>query len=65
MCNPTSLQVYLAAAADSGGDRTKRGGLYFDDMKAVKPTEASQDTALARQLWDLSEKLTGAKIVIE
>ena len=43
----------------------KRGGLFFDDMKAVKPTEAAQDPALARSLWDLSEKLTGAKIVIQ
>ena len=60
-----NTQVYLAAAADTGGDRMKRGGLFFDDMKAVKPTEAAQDPALARSLWDLSEKLTGAKIVIQ
>lgn len=60
-----NTQVYLAAAADSGGDRTRRGGLYFDDMKAVKPTDASQDGALARRLWDLSEQLTGVKIVIQ
>ena len=60
-----NTQVYLAAAADSGGDRTKRGGLFFDDMKAVKPSEAAQDAALARRLWDLSEQLTGAKIVIQ
>merc|ERR1711871_1620572 len=25
-----NTQVYLAAAADSSGDRTKRGGIYFD-----------------------------------
>lgn len=60
-----NTQVYLAAAADTDGDRTRRGGLYFDDMKAVKPAEASQDGALARRLWDLSEQLTGATIVIQ
>ena len=59
-----NTQVYLAAAADTGGDRTKRGGLFFDDMRAVKPTEAAQDPALARRLWDLSEELTGANIRI-
>ena len=59
-----NTQVYLAAAADTGGDRTKVGGLFFDNMRAVKPTEAAQDPALARRLWDLSEELTGAKIRI-
>jgi hypothetical protein len=31
-------------------------------MKAVKPSEAAADSTLARQLWDVSEKLTGAKM---
>lgn len=58
-----NTQVFLAAAADTGGDRTKAGGLYFDDqMRAVKANEAATDPALAKKLWQLSETLTGAKI---
>ena len=57
-----NTQVYLAAAADTGGDRSKVGGLFFDAMKAVKPTETSSDPELAQRLWRLSEELTGAKI---
>ena len=58
-----NTQVYLAAAADAGGDRAKvPGGLFFDRMKAVKPTDAASDSALAKQLWAVSEELTGAKI---
>ena len=56
------LQVFLAAAADTGGDRKKAGGVYFDVMKAVKATEAATDPELARKLWQVSEKLTGTKI---
>jgi len=59
-----NTQVFLAAAADSGGDRAKRGGVYFDKMKAVKPNEAAVDQELAKQLWAVSEKLTGATIAI-
>lgn len=56
-------QVYLAAAADTGGDRKRATSLYFDDhMKAVKPNEAATDSTLASKLWELSEKLTSAKI---
>lgn len=57
-----NTQVYLAAAADTGGDRTKAGGLYFDRMKAVQPADAASDSALAKRLWQVSEELTGAKI---
>jgi len=59
-----NTQVFLAAAADSGGDRAKRGGVYFDRMRAVKPNEAAVDSELAKQLWAVSEKLTGATIAI-
>ena len=57
-----NTQVYLAAAADSGGDRTKVGGLFFDRMRAVKATDAATDGELAKQLWSVSEELTGTKI---
>lgn len=59
-----NTQVYLAAAADSNGDRSKVGGLFFDKMKAVKPTDAASDSALAKKLWSVSEELTGAKIAL-
>lgn len=58
-----NTQVFLASAGDTGGDRTKVGGLYYDDhMKAVKPNGPSADPTLASQLWKLSEELTGFKI---
>ena len=38
-----NTQVYLAAAADTNGDRSKVGGLFFDRMRSVKPTEAASD----------------------
>lgn len=59
-----NTQVYLAAAADTAGDRTARGGTYFDKMKAVKPTDASTDKELARRVWELSEQLTNTKIAL-
>jgi NAD(P)-dependent dehydrogenase (short-subunit alcohol dehydrogenase family) len=33
-----NTQVFLAAAADSGGDRSRRGGLYFDQMRPPIPS---------------------------
>ena len=51
-------QVYLAAAADSGGDLTRNGGIYFDDMKASKANPITDDLQLAKDLWDVSSKLT-------
>ena len=60
-----NTQVYLAAAADAGGDRSRRpSGLFYDNMKAVKPTDAASDPELAKKLWRLSEELTGAKIAL-
>lgn len=60
---PVSLgangQVRLAAEADLAADP---GGPYFDGMKRGKPNAAADDAALAKRLWDLSEKLTGATI---
>jgi len=62
VANGANTQVFLAAAADTGGDRKKAGGLFFDKMKAVKANAPSTDAALAKRLWQLSEELTGAKI---
>jgi len=57
-----NTQVFLAAAADTGGDRTRRGAVYFDEMKAAAATTAATDPKLAQKLWQLSEKLTGVTI---
>lgn len=54
-----NTQVFLAAAADTSGDRKKRGGIYFDKMKANKANDAATNPVLAKQLWQVSEKLTG------
>jgi len=57
-----NTQVFLAAAADSGGDFAKDGGKYFDEMKVSKPADFTNDRELAAKLWDVSERLTGATI---
>ena len=60
---PVSLgangQVRLAAESDLAADP---GGPYFDGAKPGKPNAAAGDAALARRLWDVSERLTGATI---
>ena len=60
-----NTQVYLAAAADAGGDLTKRGGLYFDVMAPAKANAAATDKQLAKDLWALSEKLSGVTFLDE
>ena len=58
-----NTQVYLAAAADSAdGGRARVKGVYYDGMKMVKPADYALDASLAKKLWDVSERLTGAKI---
>ena len=60
-----STQVYLAAGADTAdGDLGAHGGLYYDRQRPATPNPATNDRELARRLWEVSEKLTGAKIVI-
>ena len=52
--------AYLAASPEVEG----KSGLYFDAYKPRPPAALALDTALARRLWDESEKLThqdGAK----
>lgn len=57
-----NTQVFLSAAADSGGDRAAQpAGLFFDAMKVVKANDAATDPQLASRLWEISEKLTGMK----
>ena len=60
-----NTQVYLAAGADTAdGDLGAHGGLYYDRQRPATPNPATNDRELARRLWEVSEKLTGAKIVI-
>ena len=58
-----NTQVFLAAAADNadGALSRKTDGFYFDVMKPAAPTAAAIDAAAAKQLWAVSERLTGAK----
>lgn len=62
----SNAHVWLAAAADSGGSLTRRGGLYFasETHAPQPPSEPATDPRLARKLWEVSEKLTGATISI-
>ena len=47
--------IYLAASPEVEGVT----GKYFKKKKAVKSSKESYDTAVARRLWEVSEKLTG------
>lgn len=59
-----NTQIFLAAAADSDGDLSQNGGKYFDDMKQSTPAAFTTSKDLALRLWEVSEKLTGAKMHI-
>merc|ERR1712048_614313 len=58
-----NTQVYLAAGADGGYD--KSGGEYFDNMAPGQQNPLAKDTELAKQLWDKSETLTGVKFSVK
>ena len=47
--------IFLATAPEVGGV----SGRYFAHRAEVRPTRVAQDDALARRLWEVSEKLTG------
>ena len=47
--------IYLASSPQVDGV----SGQYFDRMVAKRSSEASYDEAMAKRLWDLSEKMTG------
>jgi NAD(P)-dependent dehydrogenase (short-subunit alcohol dehydrogenase family) len=47
--------IYLAAAPEIAGIT----GKYFERKKPVPSSRASYDEAVARRLWDVSERLTG------
>ena len=61
-----NTQVYLAAGADNAdGKLSKRtDGVYYDLMKPASPTSAATDGEAAKRLWEVSERLTGAKIAL-
>jgi hypothetical protein len=40
-------------------DAADASGAYFDDCDPVDPAPAARDEARQRDLWDLSERLTG------
>ena len=53
--------VYLASAADTA----KASGQYFNQCKAVAPSKEAQDRALAKKLWEESERLVGIEYEIK
>ena len=53
-------QIWLAAGAN--GEDTK--GKYYQNLKEVKLLSFAKDSEKAKQLWDVSEKLSGIKFNI-
>jgi NAD(P)-dependent dehydrogenase (short-subunit alcohol dehydrogenase family) len=51
----SNSQIYLSAL--QGGDEV--GGKFFVNMKDTKPSPAAMDTEQAKELWEISEKLSG------
>jgi NAD(P)-dependent dehydrogenase (short-subunit alcohol dehydrogenase family) len=47
--------VLLASSPDVEGQT----GLYWDDGKVYRPARLARDAALAKRLWEVSERLTG------
>ena len=47
--------IYLASSPEVDGVTWK----YFDKCRAVPSSRVSYDTALARQLWEVSARMTG------
>ena len=50
---PAETLVWLATAPENGVD----GGRYFQDLAELPPSPVALDDALARRLWEESEKL--------
>lgn len=48
-----STSVYCAAALELDGV----GGMYFNNCCRCQPSTASEDEALAKILWDISENM--------
>ena len=61
--------MWLAAAADTQGDRLEKGRLYYGStwegkaFEEGESFESGDDEELARKLWSLSEELTGVRFV--
>ena len=51
----SNSQIYLSAL--QGGDEV--GGKFFVNMKDTKPSPAAMDMEQAKELWEISEKLSG------
>ena len=56
------VQVWLAAAADSGGDLSAHGGNYYDSLALATPNALTEDAALALRLWETTERLSGVQM---
>ena len=54
-----AAQTQLSLAADPKLTRAATAGRYFVDQKEAAPSKAASDPEAARQLWRVSEQLTG------
>ncbi len=52
--NGAKTSIYLATSPEV----LKTNGKYFDKQKEVEPTPLANDVNLAKELWEVSEKLT-------
>ena len=52
-----STVLYAATSLELEG----RNALYLHASKATEPSRLAQDSALAQQLWDASERAVGLK----
>ena len=54
-----AAQTQLLLASDPSLNREKAGGKYYVDGKVASPSKQATDPATAKQLWELSEQMTG------
>ena len=60
-----NTQVWLAAGADAQGDLSAGGGRFYDKRAATPASTFTNDEALAKALWEESEKLTQTKLTFK
>jgi hypothetical protein len=60
-----NTQVWLAAGADAQGDLSAGGGTFYDKRAATPASTFTNDEALAKALWEESEKLTQTKLTFK
>jgi hypothetical protein len=57
-CRGASSQIYLSALQENDEEI---GGKFFVNMKEIELAPAALDTAKAKQLWKVSEDMSGVQ----